>query len=322
MSLTDGRPAFSTRQTRPTESSTGRRPVDPALGAPRPPSGYAPFDAAASVYGQYGSPQLTILQNQANQLGTQIGYQNYGYGLQTGALNTQYGYDQAQNALAQQALGIDGAAIGRQTGYYNNLYGIDREKYQNAIGYQGKLKGFSGEDYRTTLQGLAGQASQARFNADRDVRRLLSGQTAAGAYTSEGSREGRTDINTDRDYALGAIDVNRRQANIGYRKDLAGIDNTIANLTSDFKAAGLTKDEQIARLGDRRQQLDIQSQQLGIQSDELSSRLEQGLASLNLNHVSSVGQIMDALSSNNQQQIQWAMNVMQQALGAAGLMGG
>jgi hypothetical protein len=287
----------------------------------------APLSAPqqTSIYNSYaafGAPALAQLQNQAASLGNQQMQNDARYGLSQQALQSAYGFDRERLGLAQQELGIDRNALMRQQGYYDDLYGIDREKFNQNVGYQNRLGQFNFQSFGVTKADLARQAAQTQADADRQQRGLRSDLTAAGAYTSQGGREGRRDIDTARASQLRGIDLQGQAAQIGFERDQAGIQNTIANLTSDFKASGLTTAEQKARLQDRLSALDLKGRELGVSGRELSSRLEQGLASLNLDQIVSMGQLMDAVTSNNAAQAQWANDVMMKAFEAALSMGG
>lgn len=248
-------------------------------------------------------------------LNQQIGYQNQGYGLGQQELNSAYGYDSARLGLEQQALGIDRGAVNRQKDYYQQLYGIDTERYNTAMGYQNALRGYRGRDHGSTLHSLAVQASQVRDRAMREERDMRRQQTAAGAFTSQGSRDSARDIKADKDYGLTNVDIAKRQADTAYRRDMAGFDNTIKNLTLDFRETGLSNQEQQARLNDRLATLDIEARKLGISRDELASKLSLGLERLKLNHNVSIGQLMDAIARNG---IQGAGNINQILYAAGG----
>lgn len=327
MPLTEPGTAFGTSR----RGGGGQRGGYPGLGSVmagnsgqygKPNPGYGPTYNAqrdtANMLAQFNAPALAQLQSQQSLLGLQMGVQGQQYANQQQQLRDSYGYDTARLGLEQQGIGIDQAAASRQQDYYNALYGIDREKYQQAMGYTGDLKGFSREDFQNTLNRLANQASQTRYNADSSVMDLQGDLAAAGAFTSAGGRRKRGDIYAARDYQLTDLARQVQGTDIGFRREQAGFDNTMANLTSDFKAAGLTNAEQQARLGDRLKQLDLQAQGLGISRQELDSRLQTGLTTLNLNNTVSVGQLMDALSSNNAAQAQWANSIVMQALGVSG----
>lgn len=284
------------------------------------PYGYGntPTAQAWQMLTGYSQPALAQLQSQQDLLGLQMGVTQQQYANQQQQLRDSYGFDTARLGLEQQGLGIDQAAARRQQDYYNALYGIDREKYQQAMGYTGQLKGFSREDFQNSLRRLANQADQTRFQAGANIADLQSDLAAMGSFTSAGGRRKRGEIESNRDFALTDLARQVQGTDIGFRRDQAGFDNTMANLTSDFKASGLTNAEQQARLQDRLGQLDLQAQGLGISRQELDSRLSSGLATLNLNNLVNVGQLMDAMNSNNAQQQAWANSIVMQALGASG----
>lgn len=272
-------------------------PLNPNLGNGLRPYGYAP-----TLTGYYQGVQ-GINDAQARQrdnyLNSQIGQQNQALGLGRQDLNSAYGYDSARLGLEQQALGVDRGAVARQQDYYAQLFGIDTDRYKTAVGYQNALRGFRGRDQGSTLHSLFVQASQVRDKAMREERDMRRTQTAAGAFTSQGSRDAARDIKADKDYGLTNIDIAKRQADTAYKRDMAGFDNTIKNLTLDFKETGLSNAEQQARLSDRLATLDIEAGKLGITRDELASKLALGLERLKLNNQVSIGQLMDALAQNN-----------------------
>lgn len=273
---------------------------------------YAPNVSAATFGNDIYDSRARLAEQYLN---SQMGWQNQGYGLGQAELQSGYGFDTQRLGLERQALGVDQGAVRRQQDYYNKLFGIDTGRYERGVAFNNALKGFRSTDQGSTLHDLWAQASQVRNKAARDTREMRRTQTAAGAFTSQGTKDAAGDITDTRDYALTGIDIARKQADTAYRRDQAGYDNTIANLTSDFQETGLNHQEQQARLRDRMSTLDIESQKLGISGSELSTKLAQGLERLKLNHTVSVGQLLDALNQNAIGQTGNAMQSFLQALG-------
>lgn len=274
----------------------------PTMGPPSPPSGPRPAGLVPTLSPYYQLQQSlndAMGRQQAGYLYSQVGQQNQGYGLGRMDLNSSYGFDNARLGLEQQALGVDRNAIGRQQNYYAQLFGVDTDRYNTAMGYQNALKGYRRTDQGSILHSLAVQASQVRDKAMRDERDMRRTQTAAGAFTSQGSKDAYRDIKADKDYGLTNVDIAKRQADTAYKRDMAGFDNTIKNLTMDFRETGLSAQEQQARLSDRLATLDVEAGKLGISRDELASKLSLGLERLKLNHQVSIGQLMDALAQND-----------------------
>lgn len=273
------------------------------------------FSNNLSIYDSYYGPTMAGYNNKNNGILGQLGALGAGYGNSIAGLQGQYNAQQGQNQLAIQSIGVDQNAIPRQKDYYDQLFGVDREKYANNMGYQGQLKGFSTRDYTSVVDQLANQANQINYTADKNIRQVGSEATSMGSFTSQGTKQGVADVNADRGFGLEGNKQQGIQAKTGYERDQAGITNTMNNLTSDLKAAGLTHDEQIARLSDRQQQLSIQAQQLGLKGDELAAGLQSGLAKLGIDQALNVGQLMDALYSNDAQKQQLANQIIMRALG-------
>lgn len=317
------------------DSGTAYRP--PPTRKPAPPSnnpwgqisaaGQGAVDAAQAAFGFYAPTFAGIDQHNA-WLNTQLLNQ-------PGQTQQNAGFLSQNNALAQQLLGLQGqsnqvdiAGTGRQQDYYNNLFGLDQKSTAQNIGYQNALKGFLDQSFGVTtgqhqsvLAQLQNAASQNRFQAGVDTRQSNSQSTAAGAFTSQGHRQGLQDIQSQLAYALNNNAQQTKQENLGFdqagidlAKNKAGIDNTISNLSTDLERSGLTTQEQIARLNDRRSQLEIQAQTYGVQSDQLAAQLTQGLAKLQLDQMMNTGQLMDALNSNNAQAAQVVNQIIQFAV--------
>jgi len=273
------------------------------------------FQNTFDLYKAFNAPTMEGFQNQKNYIDFQLGASGAGYNNAIAGLQGQYNAQQGQNQLAIQSIGVDQNAIPRQKDYYDQLFGVDREKYANNMGYQGQLKGFSTRDYASVVDQLANQANQINYTADKNIRQVGSEATSMGSFTSQGTKQGVADVNADRGFGLEANKQQGIQAKTGYERDQAGITNTMNNLTSDLKAAGLTHDEQIARLSDRQAQLGIQAQQLGLKGEELSSALSAGLGKLGIDQALNVGQLMDAMNSVKTQERQLAMDIIRKALG-------
>lgn len=296
-----------------------RPPRDPdALGPHNQPNG----PAVGSVTPPYdvGAVGVITAQNNAQNayLNQQIGWQNQGYGLGQQGLNQQYGFDLASLGLDREALGIDRGAVGRQMGYYDSLFGLDGDRYRQGLAYQNALKGYRGRDLASQLHQLWAQGSQIRDKAMRDERDMGRAQTASGSFTSQGAKDGARDVKATKDYGLTNVDIAKAQANTSYERDMSGYDNTIANLTTDFKEAGLTHGEQQARLRDRMSTLDIESRRLGLSSDQLSSKLQLGLEKLKLDHTVSVGALLDAINQGNIGALGSIYQIINQGLGLYG----
>lgn len=292
------------------------------------PTGSSGFGSALSLYDQLNAGQSNYLNNQGQNLNFQMNALGPAYGAQSGALRQNYNSSVGLNNLAAQATGADRASIGRQRGYLDSMYGVDQAKYGTNVGYQNALKGFAGQAYgiagkthTSVLEQLANQLADSQRQAVNEDKGVRSQATAAGAYTAQGTRDDVATVEADR-ASRQANNAQQRlqegysydQTGVAYRRDLSGIDNTIANMGYDLQASGLSTAEQKAKLGDRMAQLDIQAKTFGLKNDQLESQLSQGLASLNLDQVMSVGQLMDSLNSNDYQKAQLAQQIIGQAL--------
>lgn len=299
---------------------------------PRPSN----FDTSLSVYDSLYGPEQAYNGMQHDNRVAQLQSMPGLYGDQASALRAGTAAQQAQLGLQQRGNAAEAAGLGRQSDYYSRLYGLDQRGTATNIDYQNRLRGFLNQSYGvatgvhgSVLDQLANQAAQARYTAGQQGRAADSQATAAGAFTSAGHRQTNKDIAADLGFNLANNTQQVAQENLGYKqtgiersKAEAGIDNTIRGLSLDLERSGLTTAEQQARLGDRRVQLGIQSQIYGLQSDQMAASLQQGLAKLNLDQSVSMGQLFDAIQSNNMQSASVARQVIEKALAAAGALQG
>ena len=178
------------------------------------------------------------------------------------------------------------AGYGAMSGYLQNenaikqnMLGVDVQGNTRAQQNVQNRMGLNFGSYVNQYQTLAEQAMQQQRNATHDA-------VARGAYGGAGTRQDFTDIATNRDFAL--------------------------------KNAGYEAQTRNATLGQQAIDLETTAAKFGLTGDQLNNQLQQGLTRLGLDQTTSVGSLLNALSSNNYQQVQLANNILLQALGFAG----
>jgi len=264
----------------------------------------------------------------------QMGYYDNMYGIDQQRYNAAMAYQSGNQVFADGRFRLAGQDLALD----DRTYGIAGERY-----------GLQGQTHTSVLAQIANQAAMAQREAFEGNRDAASKATGAGAFTSAGHGWDREDIASALGFQLTDLgeqtkqeQVNRQQQGLDY--DEAGIRNErdhldyerqaieymsttsdIANnknnLTFDLQEAGLTRDEQQARLQDRLQTLDIQAQRFGLNRQQLQDKLATALRNLGLDRQISQGQLADMLSSTNANYSQLVMSILQQA-GLQGLNDG
>lgn len=296
--------------------------------------GYAnqAYDARQDNY--YGQRNIELDQagNRVDRAAAQrqMGYYDNQYDVDRRRYESDMGYQAGRQQFANGRYDI----AGRDLGLDDRVYDFAGQRY-----------GLQGQTHQSVLAQLGNQAAMAQRNAFEGNRDAGSKATAAGAFTSAGHGWDREDIaqalgfkltdigeqtkqeNVNReqqgvDYGLAGVNHDRdkldyERAGIDYMSETSDIAHTRNNLGFDLEAAGLTKDEQKARLQDRIQTLDLQAQKYGLSSQQLQQRLSSTLRDLNLDGQISTGQLADMLNSADNSRRQIALNILQQAMGAA-----
>jgi len=100
---------------------------------------------------------------------------------------------------------------------------------------------------------------------------------------------------------------------VDYMQTTSDIANKRNNLNFDLQDAGLTHDEQVARLESRLQGLDVTAAKYGINRQQLISKLQQALSALHLDNQMSAGQLADLLNNAQSANSAIVMQILQQA---------
>lgn len=190
---------------------------------------------------------------------------------QTGNLQDQMALIMAggdlQSQMAQQAADFSLAGLGLQQ---QNL-GIN----QDALNRQAALLP---QQFALTNQGYDLQEEQSKYGAGVSRRNLDNSYTARGAYTSEGANAGRGDIQSQLDFALRGIGLNRQGSELSHQ-------------------------EQMAQLGDAQKQLGISAKQLGLNGDEIRARLQNALQQIGISSMMNVDQLLAEMYKVQQGQV-------------------
>lgn len=248
-----------------------------------------------------------------------------------GGANAQMGAAKRNNDIAlariglqEEGNGVNIAATYRQGGVIDKQWGLTNERYTSDKGYLGKLRGFAGTgkqiglDDATQTRDRALTASQLGY--DKALYGLNSDATARGAYGAEGTDFSRGALSKEKSLqdleANQTFGIRERTVNLGYDKELAGLDKQGVDLDFDLRGAEIDKDEAKAKLGDRLKQLDILARDFGLQRDQLAAQLQGTLAGMGMQKEQALAGILDGLASNdvarNQASLAAATQVMQQ----------
>lgn len=267
---------------------TGAAPAQPwGAGMLAPPGGYnvppnTPERTAMQQGLDYsyglGAPQLAALQQQSGMYAGQLGTTQVQYDLAKQGLQSG-----ADAQLAKINLGPEYDAISRDA-IMRQMAGLNA---QDKLAWEALGNQLEGFDLRTLQSWQGAQRGQWANRSDA---------------TGKGS--------------VGSIGYNRRMG--GIQEDLAnqltgiGIDKDSAIFGAREAAMGRT--EQKAKLDDQNRMLDIKAKEYGIDRQQVEANLQQGLAKLGLDNMTSVNQIMDMLSSNDIQQRAVAENIFRQGM--------
>lgn len=219
-----------------------QQPVNPSL-----QSLYDLYNAAVI------NPANAMANQQTGNLQDQMALLMAGGDLQSQQAQQAADFSLAGLGLQQQNLGINEAALDRQSALLPQQFAL-----QN--------------------QGFDLQGEQANYGAGVSRRGLDNNYAARGAFTSEGANQGRGDIQSQLDFSLRGIGLNR-------------------------EGARLSHEEQMAQLGDAKKQLSLSSQQLGLNGQEIKSRLQNALQQIGISSMMSVDQLLSEMYKVQQGQI-------------------
>jgi hypothetical protein len=290
------------------------------------------YQGVFDVYNQAYGPQVQALNNRTNVLNGQIGGIGSAYGQAASAARSNYGAQLAQINLQLEALGPEHAAIDRQHGYYDDRQGILNNQYASNMdlnrfqqGYNQQLRDLLFREFGERAQGYDQDYAHANEEYENQKRGAWSDAIARGGAASSGFSADLSHLGAENKYQQDTVNTQRNLLWTGLTRDLAGndmqqhtVENNWANLIYDHGLAELDTNEQQARLNDRSTELDFQARKLGLDKQSLAAGLQQGLANLNLSRATSVGQLMDSISSNNVQRQSIGTQVMLSALNTIG----
>jgi hypothetical protein len=272
-----------------------------------------PFNLALRRNTDFYGIENAAFDRNAARLSGQLGQISAGYGQMAGSARTGYGLDMKLIDIARKGQGIDYDAIRRQQEYYRKTFGIQDTGFNEKYAFLGQNRGFARDAFRSQLEGLDAQGLQVGEQTRRSLSALTGDAAARGALVAGGTQEKASDVATDERFARDSLARQRSDADLAFRKEDAGLKFQQEEVLRDKELNGLNTNEQIARLNDRQRQLDLEAAKLGVQADQLANNLQSTLARLNLDRVTSVGQIMDSLASNDLNRAQMARSIVQQS---------
>lgn len=200
-----------------------------------------------------------------------------------------------------EQLGIDRASLGRQTPLLDQLFGL-RERSRG-----------SERDYLKSMdqlgeESLVNQLAGADLTKKSNTRAARSDAVARGATVTQGLRDSLGDI--DESYSL-----TTKQFRLERAREAAGIKAKWDDNYFQGQIDAATTAEEKAKIQDQYKAFDILEKRLNLSREQIANSLSQTLASLNLNKVLSVGQVMSALLSTKEKSAQLAFEL----LGKAGI---
>lgn len=272
-----------------------------------------PFNVALRRNTNFYAIENSAFDRNDARLNGQLGQISAGYGQMAGSARTGYGLDMKLIDIARKGQGIDYDAIRRQQQYYRDTFGIQDLGFNEKHAFLGQNRGFARDAFRSQLEALDAQGIQVGDQKRRGMSALVGDAAARGALVAGGTQEKASDLATDEYFARDTLKRQGADAELAFKKEDAGLKFQQEEVLRDKELNGLNTNEQIARLNDRQKQLDLEAQKLGVQADQLANNLRSTLARLNLDRVTSVGQIMDSLASNDLARAQMARSIVQQS---------
>lgn len=149
------------------------------------------------------------------------------------------------------------------------------------------------------------------------------GDTVTGIHGRYGDTMGRTGIARD------TSALRRMEQQVGFEdqrgqlgSDQARVKNAEDLARIGFDRQGIENIRAGGNLEDQKKQLNLRAWQMGLDEDTLKNTLQQGLNRIGIDTAMSVGDLMDALTSNDLQARQVAEQIYTTALGYAGFFNG
>ena len=113
-------------------------------------------------------------------------------------------------------------------------------------------------------------------------------------------------------------DLSNQRSQLGYDSSMADLSNQGNQLDLNQEMYKNTSNEDKAKAQDRIKTLQLVADSFGIKKEQLQAALNRSVAENGLSEFTSANQILDMMASNDVQQKQLAMNVINQAMNAQG----
>lgn len=216
---------------------------------------------------------------------------------------------QLDNQIAMNQIDIN--AIPRQVTNINDILGVQGQQRDSTTQMIDQLLGNTQADYQNTVAQALLQFQQGR----RTI-----GNTAAsqGSVTAPETGAALKDTQTAYNQAETAANISRSNAT-------AQLTNQRNQALYDYSLNSLSAKEQIAKLKDRGDQLELQAKNYGLDKDALLAGINATLAQNNLQGILSAGQVLDQMTSNDIQKRQLMNEIVyggvQYAAGQGGTAG-
>ena len=216
---------------------------------------------------------------------------------------------QNNNELMQLQLAGLQADLGMQTRFANEdnanalaMLGLDRQALSQAgqgindrNAYLDQLLGFANQTLAQQMQGLNIDSRESGERKEQDTWRHRSDLTARGAFHTPFQKIGQGWIDQEAQNRDERINLGRQGAELGFQREQASIaDQRRANERA-------------------RAELSTQAQRIGIQEGQLRTSLDRTLQSLGLQNMMSSNDVMQGINSNNAEQQQLSLQILEQA---------
>lgn len=329
------------------------------------PVGPSPgFPGALNYYTAQAGPGLIDIQQGLANSQAQLLNNDASYGLASQYAGQQTGFAGQAYNLGMQGVGIDRNAANRQNTYYGNLAGIDNAQYaqnqvynglqsgylndrqQSAAAWNQQQSGFASQRLVDQNVGTNAQMSGARASAAEQMRQAKNAATAGGAYTTPGTGQQFSNLNSMRDASFGQIQSqaslnadsenaaiagftqNTKEAHQNYLDSMLGLNQKISDQGFSHQTNQLGYSESQAQTQDRLKHLDVTAGQLGLTRNQTVAAINNGLGQAGLSHGLNANILANAITSGTAKQKAIALQIQQQALkdqnffAASGMSGG
>lgn len=283
--------------------------TDPTTTVPwRQPNGLHPQPTPAGAISDYNNltaqyqlgqaanaPATVAAQNTINQGPNLINQINANYANQQRVANQEAGYQQQNLGLQQNQLGIQQGALNRQSALLPQQYGLQTAGYDIAQGGLERQQALQPQQQALQEQSYGQAAKDIAAGYQRQQQATQSAGVTSGNLFSHGFADTVGYQAEQHASQVGGLQRAKQSEELGYKEQVAQLQDQFKSLGLQRKGAGLTFADQMAQLQDQKKNLDIVSSSLGISGQEIASRLQNSLQQLGLDQMMSVDQVIQTM---------------------------